>query len=158
MKKNTQPNSEVGYASRREHPADQQGHGNVSASVLGKYNLAKKDTGTHLQEQLPSERLRLGPPGAPVGKTPCSQCRGLDPIPGQRTWPLAPQLRVHVPHLKLLHASAKTEDPECCNQGRAQPDKEQMRKKTDVIPRGQVCAGTGNPPKLAAGLKIGIAL
>ena len=49
-------------------------------------------------------------PGAPVGETLCSQCRGprFDPWWGTRSHMLQP--RVHMPQLKILHATTKMED------------------------------------------------
>ena len=54
-------------------------------------------------------------PGSPAAKTPHSECRrlGLDPwsgnwIPGQETSFQTLQLRVHMPQLKILHATGKT--------------------------------------------------
>ena len=50
-------------------------------------------------------------PGDPVAKTPrCSQCRGgPGSIPGQGTGSHMPELRAHVPQLKILHATTKTQ-------------------------------------------------
>ena len=47
-------------------------------------------------------------PGGPVAKIPCSQCRGLGVIPGQRTIS-------RIPQLKISHPAAKIEDPMCYN-------------------------------------------
>ena len=47
-------------------------------------------------------------PGGPVAKIPCSQCRGLGVIPGQRT-------RSHMPQLRIPHPAAKIKDPMCYN-------------------------------------------
>ena len=48
---------------------------------------------------------------------------GLGSITGQATRPHMLQLRVHVLKLKILHATAKTEDPGCSKQDLAWPGK-----------------------------------
>ena len=64
-KKNTQPNSEVGYSSQREHPADQQEYRNVPALVIGEIQLSQV-------------RPRYTPPGtAPIRKTEFGSPLGL---------------------------------------------------------------------------------
>ena len=45
-------------------------------------------------------------PGGPVAETPCCQCRGRGLIPDQGTRPHAPQLRVCLMQLRILHAAA----------------------------------------------------
>ena len=49
------------------------------------------------------DRMKLSRdfPGGPVAKTPHSQCRGLGSIPGVGTISHMPQLRVHMPQLRL---------------------------------------------------------
>ena len=46
-------------------------------------------------------------PGGPVGKTPCSQCRGLGSISGRGTRSRMLQLRVHMLQLRSPHATTK---------------------------------------------------
>lgn len=48
-------------------------------------------------------------PGGPVAETPRSQGRGPGSTPNQRTRSYMLQPRVH------MHATAKMEDPTCCN-------------------------------------------
>ena len=48
---------------------------------------------------------------------------GLGSIPGQRTRPQVPQLRIGMPQPEIPHASAKTEEPARCNQDPPQPNK-----------------------------------
>ena len=54
-------------------------------------------------------------PGVPVAKTLCSQYRGPGSILGQGTRSHMLQLRVYMPQLQILHATANSEDPECYN-------------------------------------------
>ena len=54
-------------------------------------------------------------PGSPAAETLCVQSRGPGLIPSQGTRSHMPQLRVHMPPLKILYAVMKIEDPGCCN-------------------------------------------
>ena len=51
-------------------------------------------------------------PGGPVAKTPCFQSRGPGSIPGQGTRSHMLELRVHMPQLKIPHATWKQLRPE----------------------------------------------
>ena len=48
---------------------------------------------------------------------------GLRLIPSQETGSHMLQLGAHMPQLKILHAGMKTENPTCCHQDLAQPNK-----------------------------------
>ena len=50
-------------------------------------------------------------PGGPVTKTPCSQRRGSGFDPWSGHWIPHSATRVQMPHLKILYAPTRIEDP-----------------------------------------------
>ena len=70
-------------------------------------DIGQKIKGSHFfSTQVVASRDSLG---GPVAKTLCSQCREprFDPCQGTKSY--MPQLRVHMPQLKIWHAATKTQ-------------------------------------------------
>ena len=61
--------------------------------------------------------------GDPVAERHSPSAEGLGSTPGRGTRPDAPQLRVHIPQLKVPHTATKVEEPTCHNEDLAKPSK-----------------------------------
>ena len=58
-----------------------------------------------------------------LAKLHAPNAEGLGSIPGQGTRSDMPQLRVHIPQLKVPHTATRMEDPTCYNKDLAKPNK-----------------------------------